>query len=335
MITWGVLATGWLAEEKMIPGILRSGHGRLGAIASRDQERAAKVAERFGIPRAYGSIDELLSDPEIDAVYNPLPTALHIDTTVQAIRAGKHVLCEKPLAMNLADAERILTVEPGDIRVMEAFMIRHHPQWTAIREMLRGGEIGEVRAIQSRFCYRNTDSYSGTNSAAHGGGAMLFVGCYPIMLARFLFETEPLRAATISQILPRFGTDVDSTGIMEFPGGKHLSYHVSTLTSRNQSVDILGEAGRISVQIPYNTPETEPVRITVDQSDDLSGASARAIEFEPADHYALEADAFAGAILSDRPIPYGLNDAMANMRALDAALRAAKSGAWEVVRGGD
>ncbi|WP_421853569.1 Gfo/Idh/MocA family protein [Oricola sp.] len=327
-IRWGILSTGMMACEKMVPAIARSQFGDVVAIASRDADAARMAAQNHGIARFHDSYDSLIADPEVDAIYNPLPTRMHVPVTLAAARAGKHVLCEKPIAMDSADASLLAALRGSDVQVMEAFMIRHHPQWLLARSLVRAGELGPVRAIQSSFCYRNDDPVSGTNRAEDGGGALLYVGCYPIVVGRFIFECEPLRILATSRYSDNFGTDTDTTGVADFGDGRHLSFHVSTATARNQSVIIMGGEKHLSLTIPYNTPETEAVEVLVDGSGDLSGRYAERHVIPTADHYALEADALAKAVLGIEPLPYGIDDALANMRALDAARLSARENRW-------
>ena len=331
-LKWGILSGGWMSADKMVPAILRSQYGEVAAISSRSLEDAQLLAACCGGAAAYQSIEELLADPNVEAVYNPLPTRLHVPVTLQAVAAGKHVLCEKPIALSAGEASQLRQLDPDGPRVMEAFMVRHHPQWALVKELCETGRLGTVRAIQSSFCYFNDDPNSGTNRAADGGGALLYVGCYPIVIGRFLWQCEPERVLAASVIDDRFGTDADTTAIVDFGKGRTLSFHVSTHSARNQSVRLIGEKGHLSVQIPYNTPETENVSISLDCSDDLTGASAEHIMVPAADHYAAEADAFALSVLEGLPVPYGIDDALANMAALDAAQLSAKEGRWVALK---
>ena len=326
-IRWGVVGTGWITAEKLLPAIRRSRHGIAYAVCSRDLGRAQALASAFDAPGAYADLGSMLADPGVDAVYVGSRTVAHIEALRAALAAGKPVLCEKPLGMDMAECAWLRDLPHGHPPVMEAFMFRHHPQWRRVMELVRGGVLGRVRAVETSFCYFNDDPASGTNALADGGGAMRFVGCYAVAVGRLVFGAEPVRVALAETRDPRFGTDVDASGVIEFPAGR-LVFHVSTLSARHQRVTVLGEDGKLTVQIPYNTPETEPVGLVLDLSDDLSGASAKMIRIGAADHYAEEADALARAVLRGEEPEWGVEDALANMAVLDALREAGRSGGW-------
>ncbi len=327
-IRWGVLSTALIGIKKVIPGMQRSQRGTVDAIASRDTERARRTAAELGIPKAYGSYEELLADPEIDAIYNPLPNNLHVDWTIAAVQAGKHVLCEKPIGMNAEDAARLKAVA-GERHVMEAFMVRHHPQWLRARELVRQGAIGELRAVQVFFAYDNRDPENIRNKPETGGGALLDIGCYGIVSGRFSFEAEPKRVVSLIDRDSVFGTDRLSSVIADFGGGRQLAFTVSTQIGPHQRVTIAGTSGRIEILIPFNAPQMEPTRILIDNGSQLGGASSVEEIIPAVDQYAEEADAFAGAVLGETELPYGVEDAMANMQIIDAIFRSEQSGRWE------
>ncbi len=205
-IRWGIISTAAIATVKVIPGIQRSSRGTVDAIASRDGKRARSAAAELGIARVYGSYEELLADPDIDAVYNPLPNNLHVDWTIAAVEAGKHVLCEKPIGMNAEDAARLRPLA-GKRHIMEAFMVRFHPQWLRARELVRSGAIGELRAVQVFFAYDNGDPANIRNRVETGGGGLLDIGCYGVVSGRFTFEAEPVRVVSLVERDPDYGTD--------------------------------------------------------------------------------------------------------------------------------
>jgi len=327
-IRWGVLSTALIGTKKVIPGMQRSRCGTVAAIASRDIARARQAAAELGIPKAYGSYEELLADPEIDAIYNPLPNNLHVPWTVAAVQAGKHVLCEKPIGMNAEDAARLRAVA-GERHVMEAFMVRHHPQWLRARELVRQGAIGELCAVQVFFAYDNRDPENIRNKPETGGGALLDIGCYGIVSGRFTFEAEPKRVVSLIDRDSVFGTDRLSSVIADFSGGRQLAFTVSTQIGPHQRVTIAGTSGRIEILIPFNAPQMEPTRILIDNGSQLGGASSVEEIIPPVDQYAEEADAFARAVLGETKLPYGVDDALANMQILDAIFRSEQSGRWE------
>jgi predicted dehydrogenase len=327
-IRWGVLSTALIGTKKVIPGMQRSKRGTVDAIASREPERARRNAAELGIPKAYGSYEELLADPDIDAIYNPLPNNLHVEWTIAAVKAGKHVLCEKPIGMNAEDAARLRAVA-GNRHVMEAFMVRHHPQWLRARELVRQGAIGELRAVQVFFAYDNRDPENIRNRPETGGGALLDIGCYGIVSGRFSFETEPQRVVSLIDRDSLFGTDRLSSVIADFGAGRQLTFTVATQLGAHQRVTLAGTQGRIEILIPFNAPQMEATRILIDNGSELGGASTVEEIIPAVDQYAEEADAFARAVLGETELPYGVEDAIANMQILDAIFRSEQSGRWE------
>ncbi len=327
-IRWGVISTALIGTKKVIPGMQRSQRGTVDAIASRDLSRAKAAAAELGIAKAYGSYEELLADPDIDAVYNPLPNNLHAAWTVAAVKAGKHVLCEKPFAMNAEEAAELRALGGGR-HVMEAFMVRFHPQWLRARELVRQGAVGEQRAVQVFFAYDNRDPANIRNMVETGGGALMDIGCYGIVSGRFCFEAEPQRVIALIDRDSAFWTDRLSSVIADFGGGRQLSFTVGTQVSPHQRVTLAGTRGRIEILVPFNAPQMEATRILFDDGAQLGGASAAVEEIAPADQYAEQADAFAAAILGETELPYGVEDAIRNMQILDAIFRSEQSGRWE------
>ncbi|WP_264603253.1 Gfo/Idh/MocA family protein [Rhodobium gokarnense] len=331
-VRWGILSTAKIGLEKVIPAIKRSRHGVVAAIASRAPGPAEEAAKALGIDTAYGSYEELLADPDIDAVYNPLPNHLHVPVTLAAARAGKHVLCEKPIALTAAEAEELKSV-PKDRLVMEAFMVRFHPQWLRLRELVRSGALGEVWAVQSFFSYSNRNPDDIRNRAEIGGGALYDIGCYPVTAGRFVFEAEPVRVVSLVERDPDFGTDRLSSALIDFGAGRRLDFTVSTQATPYQRLQVVGTKKRAEVLIPYNAPQGAEALLRLDDGSTL-GDGAGVLETVPAsDQYAEEADAFALAVRGETELPYGVDDAIANMRVLDALFRSEKSNAWETVGG--
>ena len=325
---WGIISTAAIGVEKVIPGIQRSRTGAVAAIASRDLATAQAAAEPLGIPKAYGSYAELLADPDIDAVYNPLPNNLHVPLTLEAAAAGKHVLCEKPIAPTAEEAEALRAVDPS-VLVMEAFMGRFHPQWLRARELLRTGDLGEVRAIQAFFAYFNRDPENIRNRPETGGGALLDIGCYPIVAGRFFFEAEPLRVCALIDRDPDFQVDRLTSGILDFGGGRQLGLTVATQTVPYQRLNIFGTRQRLEIRIPFNAPQGEATEIFLDDGSVLGGGSARSETIAPSDQYAEQADAFVAAVHGETELPYGIDDALKNMRIIDALFRSAETARWE------
>ena len=329
-VVWGILSTAKIGWEKVIPALLKSAHGEIGAIASRSLDKSQALASRFGIPKAYGSYDALLADPEIEAIYNPLPNDQHVPMTLAAARAGKHVLCEKPIAMNAQEAQALREVA-GKVHIMEAFMVRFHPQWHRVRQIIQAGELGDLVAVQTYFSYFNRDANNIRNRADVGGGALYDIGCYAVMSARYLFDCEPLRVIALFDRDPAFGTDRTVSALVDFGAGKRLNFTASTQSVPYQRVQICGTKKRLEVQIPFNAPLGGSTQIFTDdgvQKDD----STRVAETIPAcDMYTLQGDAFARAVRGEIALPYGIDDAIANMRVIDALFRSEHSGAWEAV----
>lgn len=328
-LKWGALGAASIAVRKVIPGMQQSEYCDIAAIASRDLSKAKAAASTLKIGKSYGSYEELLADSEIEAIYNPLPNHLHVPWSIQAMEAGKHVLCEKPIALNAAEARTLLSVrERAGVKIGEAFMVRTHPQWLRTRELIRGGRIGELRAIVGVFSYFNRDAKNVRNNPKWGGGGLMDIGCYPITMSRFMFATEPLRVSGVLERDPEFGTDRLASAILEFSGG-HAVFTCSTQMVPYQRMQFLGTKGRIEIEIPFNAPPNKATRIFVDDGRDVGGAGIK-IEIIPAcDQYTIQGDVFSKAILEDRDVPVPLEDAIANMAVIDAIFRAAQSGKWE------
>ena len=327
-LNWGIVSTAKIATEKVIPGLLRSRRCEVLGIASRDLGRAEVTAARLGLPRSYGSYEALLADPEIDVIYNPLPNHLHVPLTLQAAAAGKHVLCEKPIGLTAADAERLRDIDPK-VQVLEAFMVRVHPQWLRARDLVADGAIGSVQAIQVFFSYFNTDLANIRNKREMGGGAALDIGCYPIVIARFIFQAEPQRVIALVDRDPATQVDRLTSGLLDFGQGRRLDFTVGTQSVPYQRVQIIGASGRIEIEIPFNAPQMAMTRLFRDDGSKLDGSGLVTETLPICDQYALQGDAFVEMILGERPQAYGIEDAIQNMRILDALFRSEQSGRWE------
>lgn len=329
-VSWGILSTANIGLKHVIPAIQRAANCRVAAIASRDVARASEVAASLGIEKAYGSYEELLADPSIDAIYNPLPNHLHTPWTIKALEAGKHVLCEKPIALSAPEAELLVAArERTGKLVAEAFMVRFHPQWLRARELVQSGAIGEVRAIQTFFSYFNDDPRNVRNIAGIGGGGLYDIGCYAIATARFIFGAEPERVVGTLDNDPQFGTDRLAGGILVFPQNRQLTFTCSTQLSPYQRVQIVGSRGRIEVEIPFNAPKDRSCQLLIDDGSDLAGAGIRSERFPVCDQYTLQAEAFASAVAQQAAWPYPIEDAVRNMRVIDALFRSAQTGSWQ------
>jgi predicted dehydrogenase len=332
-LRWGVLSTANIGLKKVIPGMQRGTHCSVDAIASRDLNRAREAADALGIARAYGSYEELLADPYIDAIYNPLPNHLHVPWTAKAMEAGKHVLCEKPLSLTVAEARTLLDVRARTgVKVGEAFMVNCHPQWVRLRALLDEGRIGEVHSIAGFFSYFNNDPANIRNNAEWGGGALMDIGCYLIHASRYAFRSEPKRVVGLIERDPGFATDRLTSAILDFAGGQSI-FTCSTQLVPYQRVHFLGTKGRIEIEIPFNAPGDRETRLFVDIGGDLFGGGITTETFPLCDQYTLQGDAFSRAVLDDTEVPAPLEDAIGNMAVIEAVFRSARSGLWEKPQG--
>ena len=327
-IRWGVLGHASIARKKVIPAIQQAANCDVLAIASRDADRAAEAARSLGIERSYGSYGDLLDDPDLDAVYIPLPNSMHAEWTLKAAAAGKHVLCEKPLAMNEPEAAIVVDgCRTAGVLLMEAFMYRLHPQWVAVRELVGSGRIGVLQSIQAFFSYSNADPSNIRNIAELGGGALMDIGCYPINVARMMFGAEPTGVQAVIRRDPGFGTDVLTSAVLDFDG-RQATFTCSTQLQDDQRVHLIGTEGRILVEIPFNIPMDRPTRIVY-----AAGGSAGAVPPVPADievievpaanQYQVQAEQFAAAIREGTAPPIPPEDAIANMAVIDRVFAAA------------
>ena len=328
-VRWGVLGVARIAVNRVIPGMQAGESTEIAAIASRDLARAGEAARQLGIPKAYGSYDELLADPEIDAVYNPLPNHLHVPWSIRAAEAGKHVLCEKPVGLDAAQVRELIAARDRTGVVMgEAFMVAAHPQWHRVVELVRAGRIGTLHSAVGTFSYFKLDADNIRNVREYGGGALYDIGCYPIKTARMVFGEEPLRVSAAITRDPRFGIDMLTSAVLEFPSG-HCIFTCSTQIALQQSMRFYGTHGRIEPEIPFNARPGGAARILIDDGRDLNGGGQVIEEIAPCDQYTLQGDLFSRAIREGGAPPVPLEDALANMAAIDAVFRSAETGRAE------
>lgn len=323
-IRWGILSTAKIGTEKVIPAMQQGELCEVTAIASRDSQRAQEAADALGISTSHGSYEDLLADPDVDAIYNPLPNHLHVSWSIRALQAGKHVLCEKPIGLTSAEGQQLVDAgeeHPG-LKLMEAFMYRHHPQWLKARQIVRDGGVGELRTIQTMFSYFNDDGENIRNMADIGGGGLMDIGCYAISLSRFIFEAEPDRVVGIVEYDPRFQTDRLASAILDFGRGTS-TFTSSTQLVPRQRVNIYGTTGRVEIEIPFNAPPDRPCLIWHEQ-----GAEAEQIEIPTCDQYTIQGDLFSRAILDDSPVPTPISDAVDNMRVIEAVVASSEQGHW-------
>ena len=331
-VRWGVLGVARIATEKVIPAMQAGERCCISAIASRDAKRAEAAASQLNIPRYYGSYQALLDAPDIDAIYNPLPNHLHVPWTIRALEAGKDVLCEKPIALTAAEAATLLAARDRTGRqVQEAFMVRHHPQWHKVRQLIQSGRLGRVRAVQGIFAYSNHDPNDIRNQRETGGGGVYDIGCYPTVMSRFVFESEPVRVCALMEEDPVFGTDRIASALLEFPGGQ-ASFICSTQVARNQSLIILGSEAWLRAEFPFVMEPSRSCRLFVSGGGYPGPVPDEVIEIPPADHYTRQGDAVSACLLEGRTVPYPIEDAVANMCVLDALFESARMGSWQAVQ---
>ena len=328
-VQWGVLGAANIALKKVIPAMQRGESSQVTAIASRDIKKARQAADKLGVRKAYGTYEELLADPEIEVVYNPLPNHLHVPWTIKAAEAGKHVLCEKPVALNAEEARTLLEVRSRTgAKIEEAFMVRTHPQWIGVLELIKQGRIGSVRSVSGAFSYNNRDPKNIRNIADFGGGALMDIGCYLVYTSRLIFAQEPNRVSGVIIEDPEMRTDAVTSGILDFPAGQSV-FTCSTQVVPYQRVQIFGTAGRIEVEIPFNAPPDQACRIFVDPGTDVSGRETEIVEFPVCDQYTIQGDLFSKSVREGTPLPVPLEGSVQNMAVIDAVFRSAKSGRWE------
>jgi predicted dehydrogenase len=322
-VRWGVLGNAKIAREKVIPAMQRCENAVVVAMASRDPQKAAGVCEALGVARVHASYDALLADPEVDAIYNPLPNDLHVPWSIRAAEAGKHVLCEKPIALTAVEAQSLIEARDRcGVKVGEAFMAKTHPQWLRAKAIVDSGQIGNLRLMHCIFSYNNRDAGNIRNKLEAGGGALMDIGCYPVTLSRMIFGKEPSRVTAQVERDPDFGTDRLTTAILDYTSGT-CAFSCSTQLHPYQRVILFGDQGRVEIEIPFNAPPDRPTRILVEPG----GVE----EFAICDQYTIQGDLFSQAILHDRPVPVSLEDAVANMQVIESIFRAGKTKNWEPV----
>jgi predicted dehydrogenase len=328
-VKWGVLGAASIAVRRVIPAMQKGEWSEVTAIASREKKKAEEAARKLGVAKAYGSYEELLADPEIEAVYNPLPNHLHVAWSIKAAEAGKHVLCEKPLSLTVEEAKTLLAARNRTgVKMGEAFMVKTHPQWLRTRELIRAERIGELRLILGNFSYFDRDPESVANIAEFGGGALMDIGCYPVTTSRFIFEQEPARVMGLAERDPEMKIDRLTSGILQFPRGQAI-FSCSTQLVYHQRMEFLGTKGRIELEIPFSPPKERPSRILIDDGRDLFGGGRTSEEFAACDQYAIQGELFSRAIREGGEVPVSLEDAIRNMAVIEAVFRSAESGRWE------
>lgn len=328
-VRWGVLGAANIAMQKVIPAMQLGAWSEVVAIASRDVSRARRAATSLGVPTSYGSYEELLDDPTVEAVYIPLPNLLHVPWATKAAERGKHVLCEKPIACSAAEAEQLLAVRDATgVMIQEAFMIRSHPQWRRAVDLVRDGTLGRLQSIVCHFSYHNVDAHNVRNVPDFGGGGLADIGCYLVHAARWLLDREPRRVVSLIEADPAFGTDRLASMLLDFETVQVIGMCATQLVP-SQRIHVFGTAARLEIEIPFNAPPDRPCRLFVDDGSSLAGDERRTIELPVCDQYTLQGDDFSRAIRLGHDQVLPLEDSVANMRVLDALVRSAAAGEWQ------
>jgi len=328
-VKWGVLGTARIGVNKVIPAMQLGQWSEIAAIASRDGKKAESVARKLRIPKAYWSYEELLADPDIEAIYNPLPNHLHVSWSIKAAEAGKHVLCEKPIGLTVAEARLLLDARNSTgVKIGEAFMVRTHPQWLRTREIILSGRIGDLRCIVGAFSYFNRDPANIRNVLEWGGGGMYDIGCYPINTSRFIFGEEPSRAMSVVERDSEFKIDRLASVILDFPSGQAI-FTCSTQLVAYQRMQFLGTRGRIEIEVPFNAPNDRPCRVLIDDGRDVFGGGVSTESLPTCDQYTIQGDAFSRAIRGEGDVPVSIEDAIGNIAVIEAVFRSAETGRWE------
>ncbi len=327
-LNWGILSTSAFAQRSFIPAAQQSPVANVAAISSRNLSSAKEVAKKMGIPKVYGSYEEIIEDPEIDVIYNPLPNHMHVEWTARAIKAGKHVLCEKPLFINPEEAKGLIELrDEYKVKVGEAFMVKSHPQWQKARELVESGALGTPSMYIGTFNYYNDDPKNIRNIEQYGGGALWDIGCYTVMTSRYIFGANPTRVVASVQKDPEFNTDILSNVILEFPNEKRAQFSVSTKTAKYQRVQVLGSEKILEIMIPFNAPEDRPSVIKINPGDILLEQEEKII-IDTCNHYVLEVEDFTRAIENNTEVPVSLEDAYDHSMIINAIFKSAETGQW-------
>ena len=329
-VKWGILGAASVARRRVVPAMQQCEFAEVIAVASRSLSKSQEFAGQFGIPKAYGSYDELIADPEIEVIYNALPNHLHVEWSIRAASRGKHVLCEKPIARTVEEARRLLGARDDyKVKIGEAFMVRSHPQWLRAQEIIRSGRIGKLRSALGFFSYYNIDPENTRNSVDFAGGGLMDIGCYPVKMSRFIFGEEPRRVIACMERDPSFRTDRLTSAILEFNTGQS-TFTVSTQLVYYQRMQFLGTEGRLDVEIPFNAPTDKPCRLFLDNGKDLYGGASQVTESLPiCNQFTIQADLFSKAARGEAEVPNSMEDAVANTAVLEALFRSVHSGRWE------
>lgn len=325
MFRWGVLSTAKIGLTQVIPALCASENGGVHGIASRDLSKARAVADRFGAKLAFGSYEELLESDEIDGVYIPLPTSQHIEWSLKAAAAGKHVLCEKPIALKADDIDALIEARDRyGVQIVEAFMVFYHPQWLKVRELLEQGAIGTLRHVTGVFTYFNVDPANMRNQPALGGGGLPDIGVYPVVAARMTTGKEPLKVLATVDYDPQFGTDRYASVNAQFDGF-NFNFYIATQMAGRQSMVFHGDKGFIEVHAPFNAGKYDHARVSLHDAPHMHTSEWT---FQDINQYQLQAEQFVRAAQGEDVALFTLESSKANQRFIDAIYRAGKNAVW-------
>jgi predicted dehydrogenase len=335
-VNWGVLGTASIAITRTIPALLRAPSATLMALASRDTERSCKAAQALGIPRAYGSYEELLADPDIDAVYIPLPNVLHFSWCERALEADKHVLCEKPLCLSASDVARLCALrDRSGNHIEEAFGFRNHPQWSKLGQLIRSDAIGKVRAAHATLAKQFLDPADIRNQPSAGGGAIYDLGSYAISAFNLVFQRAPVRVVAALEYDPVFGVDRLSSALLDY-GDQHGTLTVATQAgpsawATHQQLSVLGTSGWLRCDFPYAQARPTACHIEIGDTTSVGSLPTETLSFEPVNQYALQVERFSRRLLGD-PVPtWPIEDALGTLRAIEAIFASARDGCWQTL----
>jgi predicted dehydrogenase len=328
MLRFGILSTAKIGRDAVVPAMQDAENGVVTAVASRDLSKARAMADRFSVQHAFGSYEEMLASDVIDAVYIPLPTSKHVEWSIKAADAGKHVLCEKPIALKAAEIEMLIAArDRNKVLISEAFMVTYAPVWLKVRELIEGGAIGRLRHVQGAFTYFNRDASNMRNIPELGGGALPDIGVYPTITTRFVTQKEPLRIQAVTERDPEFGTDIYSSVKADF-GDFEMSFYVATQMANRQVMVFHGTEGYIEVKSPFNADRwgAEEVELT-----NQKHTESQIFRFQDSRQYRRQVETFARAVKGEAVDLVSLENSLKNQKFIDAIYRASEHDGWEAV----
>lgn len=328
MFRWGVLSTAKIAREHLLPAMADADNCVITAIGSRNEARARALAERFGAAHAFGSYDALINSDTVDGVYIPLPTSQHVEWSLKAAAAGKHVLCEKPIALKAGEIDQLIAArDTYGVLISEAFMVHYHSQWHKVRDLIQHGAIGQLRQVDGVFTYHNVDPDNMRNQPDLGGGALRDIGVYPLVTTRLATGVEPARVQSRIQFSEQFDTDIHARITADF-GEFELSFYCSTQLALRQNMVFHGDKGWIEVHAPFNTGDYGFGKVTLNTVD---RQTQQVFRFSEDRQYRSQIEAFVRAVEGDDTAVFTLENSRQNQQAVDAIFAASEHGGWQPV----